>query len=293
MGLWWLVWLRHAVVPPLTEHWSGAFIPLEQGWSAATQAVLTNTGALLKGLSPLPIWAGATLLATGIVVLVRRTPWLALLLLGGPALALAAAAAHLAPYGGGRTDIYLYPGLSLLLAGLPDEIGRRLRRYGTAVGLILALAPLAQAQPVIRYADDVRPIVEMIESETHDGDAVVVYPQWGYIYGLYTRFPVRIVESGVSLTGFTVTVERSGVTTLILAPHSDVTSSASYRRGMGENLSTLQALVTGDRPPQRLWFVERPDGRALPALRRVLRGAGYAPRQSWERPGIVASLWTR
>ncbi|HEX9867729.1 MAG TPA: glycosyltransferase family 39 protein [Candidatus Tectomicrobia bacterium] len=293
MGVWWLVWLRHAVVAPLKEHWLGRMVPFDEGWGPAAQAVLTRTEALLDGLSPLPIWAGAMLLAFGILVLVRRTPWLALLLLGGPALSLAGGLLHLAPYGGGRSDIYLYPSLCLLLAGLPDEIGRRPGRPATAIGLVLALAPLAIAPRAIRYPPgDVRPIVEMIESETRDGDAVVVYPQLGYIYGLYTRFPVQIADSDVSLTGFTVVVQRPGVTTLILAPHSDVTSSVYYRRGIVQNLSALRSLVNGSQRPQRVWFVERPDGRALPALKSVLLGAGYVTRRSWEWPGVVASVWT-
>jgi len=289
---WWAFWLRPMANEYLREFWAYSFIPLNKGIQAAVEVAWIDTTYLLDGLTPLPVPLTVAFIALGTYLLVRRAPWLVALLLGPPAIALVAASIHLSPYGGGRTDIYLYPCLALLFAAPIDELCRLLPQRTAVIGFLAALAPLVRAHPTEPYpAEDIRPIVRIVEAEAQKGDAVIVYPSDGYIYALYSRFEVRIVKSDLSLTGFTVTVDHPGVTTLILVPHSDDPFLQQYERGLRQNVVAIRWLVFAQRRPLTVWLVARSDASALSTIESILQDAALARVRSWKFPGAVLTLW--
>lgn len=287
-------WLAPAVHEPLSEVWSESFIPLNEGMARAVTAAWLGTERFLQGLSPLPVRFTGPLLALGVILLVRRTPWLGVLCILPLVIAVVMAAMDLAPYGAGRTEIYFYPFMALILAAPVDVLSRFLPAHGGLLAFVLAVAPLASAQRADGYpAEDIRSIVGVVDSESMEGDAVIVYPQDGYIYALYSRFPVRFLNSDLSMTGFTVGVDHPGRTTLILAPHSDYRLLKQHARGVRENSSTIRALFTGGHSPQRVWFAARSDGRAIPTFKSILLEAGLKPARAWRFRGADLTLWTR
>jgi hypothetical protein len=291
---WWAWWLGPAVHEPLREVWSEYFIPLDEGIARSGTDAWLGTERFLRGLSPLPVALTGPLLALGVIVLVRRVPWLGVLCILPLAVAVAMAAMRLAPYGAGRMEIYFYPFMVLLLAAPVDALSRLLPARAGLLAFVLAAAPLASAQKAGGYpAEDIRSIVRVVDSESLEGDAVIVYPQDGYIYALYSRFPVRFFDSDLSMTGFTVAVDHPGRTTLILAPHSDYSLLKHHARGVRENSIAIRALLTGGDPAQRVWFAARSDGKAAPTFKSILVEAGLKPARTWRFRGADLTLWTR
>jgi hypothetical protein len=95
------------------------------------------------------------------------------------------------------------------------------------------------------------------------------------------------------MTGFTVTIDHPGVTTLILAPHSDYRLTQQYPRGLRENSNAIRALFTRGQRPENVWFVARSDGKAIPSFTAILRQAGLTQMRAWRFAGADLTLWTK
>src|SRR5262249_614816 len=173
-------------------------------------------------------------------------------------------------------DIYLYPCFALALGALIDGLSRRLSGRGRSIALVLAFTLLFVGIKVRSYPDaDIRGVVDIVQSEARAGDAIIVYPQDAHPYALYRRFPVRIVRSDFSMTGFTTAVDQPGVVTLILDPHSDRSPSRLYDSALNRNMQATRALVDGTHAPRQVWLVSR--GNTTPELVEVLEKAGLTP----------------
>lgn len=292
--LWWAWWLAPTANERLKDVWEEYFIPVDQGILTAATALKAGTRRLLEGMSPLPPHIAGALIAIGAILLARRTLWLAALCVVPLMIAVAMAAMQLAPYGGGRTEIYLYPSMALLLGAPVVVINQLLPARAAVVGFVVAAVQLTAAHNARPYpAEDVRSIVGIIEAKARKQDAVIVYPQDGYIYGLYSRYPIRFFDSDLSMTGFTVAIDHPGVTTLILAPHSDYRLTQQYARGLRENSNAIRALFTRGHRPENVWFVARSDGKAIPSFTAILRQAGLTQMRAWRFPGTDLTLWTK
>ena len=294
VGVWWALWLRtEASNPWLREFWTDSFTPLDRGVAAAASFTLWHTWQVLTGVSAaLPGDVTGVLVVLGAVVLARRDRRLIALILSGPALALVAATLQLAPYGGGRTDIYLYPCCALALGALMDGLNSRLSGRARSIALVLAFALLPIGIKVRSYPDaDIRGVVDVVQSEARAGDAIIVYPQDGYAYALYSRFPVRMIRSDLSMTGFTTAVDHPGVATLILDPHPDRFPSQQYDIALKRNVQATRLLVDGTNAPGHVWLVSR--GNPTRELVEILGDAGFAPGRTWNRPGATLRVWTR
>jgi hypothetical protein len=294
VGVWWAVWLRtEASNPWLREFWADSFMPLDRGVAAAAGFPLWHTWNALAGVSAaMPGDVTGVLVVLGAVVLARRDRRLIALILSGPALALVAATLQLAPYGGGRTDIYLYPCFALALGALIDGLSRRLSGRARSIALFLAFAILPVGIKLRSYPEaDIRGVVDIVQSEARAGDAIIVYPQDGYAYALYSRFPVRMIRSDFSMTGFTTAVDHPGVATLILDPHPDRFPSRRYDLALKRNVEATRSLVDGTHAPGHVWVVSR--GNVTPELAEIFEQAGLTPGRTWNRPGATLRVWTR
>jgi hypothetical protein len=294
VGVWWAVWLRtEASNPWLREFWADSFMPLDRGVAGAVHFTFSHTWHVFTGVSAaVPGDVTGVLVVLGAVVLALRDRRLIALILSGPALALVAATLQLAPYGGGRTDIYLYPCCALALGALIDGLSSRLSGRARSIALVLAFALLPVGIKVRSYPDaDIRAIVDIVQSEARVGDAIIVYPQDGYAYALYSRFPVRMIRSDFSMTGFTAAVDHPGVATLILNPHPDRFPSRQYDIALKRNVEATRALVDGKHAPGKVWLVSR--GNAASELIEIFGEAGLTPGRTWNRPGATLRVWTR
>src|SRR5215470_587313 len=149
-------------------------------------------------------------------------------------------------------------GVLVVLGALIDGLSRRLSGRGRSIALVLAFTLLFVGIKVRSYPDaDIRGVVDIVQSEARAGDAIVVYPQDGYAYALYSRFPVRMIRSDFSMTGFTTAVDHPGVATLILDPRSDRFPSRQYDVALKRNLQATRSLVDDTRAPSQVWLVSR------------------------------------
>ncbi|HWC09760.1 MAG TPA: hypothetical protein VG455_00910, partial [Acidimicrobiales bacterium] len=211
-----------SVPPQLQALWEPGFVDASSPrrlLSTTWDVVSSFAAGLFYRRGPL----GPLLLVVAIVGAVAYRRDLAVLAVGPLAVAFALAVARRAPFGGGRTDAYLYPGVALGLAmalqkaidaGLLDRIGRLLRS-----GHAGRLAHVAVAVGVVVYAltagwTHVRhnpyPGVDMaglqaaVAREQEPGDGVVVTPYSRYPWALYgERRPILDLSSRYT-TGFTV-----------------------------------------------------------------------------------------
>lgn len=279
-AVWWFAVVRVAVTDALHDYWSARYVSFDGGMVDGLRQLGGNTAAFLKGFLPFPTPVVVALfVVAGILVVRRGLPSLSLA--GGPiVIAVLLGLLALAPLGGGRTDIYLYPCLALLLAIAVD------RFPGTALGAsafmaaALAIAVLANVRPASPYPqEDVRPLVSVLERSVGPGEGILVYSPGIPAFALYTTWPVELVRGGTTAKGFTAKIGRENVHVL-----------PRLRRDGAHNGPVLRRLVE---PYDRTWVVAshlQPDyGLLLVSLDEF----GYEPRIVHRRPGAELVLWER
>jgi 4-amino-4-deoxy-L-arabinose transferase-like glycosyltransferase len=281
-----LAWALLVVAPrvndTLREYWDGAYIVTDNGIGEVGASAVDRLQSAMGGLSIVDKRAGLLGVAlAGAVVLWRRS-LLGLLLVGPVAIAIALAAAHLSPIGTGRTDVYLYPSVVMLVGVALDEVaGMRPRRVGTAilVGALVAAglgAAGVEQRPYPR--EDVRPLVRTLESEAEAGDALLVHTFASFAFALYADSPVEIVPSSDYATGWSIAVSEPDVTVL---------PSRASTPGDYEPL-VLDAIEGRD----RVWFLVSHSASDADAIRQVLRDQGFSRASIDRRRGAFLELWT-
>lgn len=114
---WYLTVIAPTVTAKLATWWGSAYL--------ATPAEIPGTlTAVIDGLVPFGGVVGLILAGAALAIIVWRSRPLSLLLAGPVVVALVLAALELMPLGGGRIDMFLYPGLAILLGLAVDEVAR-------------------------------------------------------------------------------------------------------------------------------------------------------------------------
>ena len=139
-------------------------------------------------------------------------PVMAPLLLGPVVVAFALAVAGRAPFGGGRTDVYLYPCLALALALVVEKVLGGRRSGAPAAQLVVAGVLLAFTATTIRPfalrnpypGADMAGLTAAVLRQAAPGDGIVVAPFSRYAYALYSRRPPEVILSSRYSTGVTV-----------------------------------------------------------------------------------------
>lgn len=277
---WYLAFLRPSVSPALRDYWVGSYIDLSAGPVSASRDLVRGLGGVLAALSALPaVPVGLALLAALVVVGARR-PALALLLAGPVAVAGVLAALRLAPLGGGRTDVYLLPGLVLLAAVAVDRACTADPRMGAglAAGAVTA-SLLAWPGPAPYPHHDVRPLVAELEAELGAGDAVLVYSATRWAYALYTGFGVAFPDDPTQPTGFDVVVRDPRVH--VLEPQRDHPERYA------------PDVAAGIEGADRVWLLASAWQDDLAVLERLLTEAGLREVTRHVRPGGLLVEWAR
>jgi hypothetical protein len=179
----------------------------------------------------------------------------------GPALVVAVAfglcAAHVAPLGLGRTEIYLYPALLLLWAAganqvvvfvgglVSKEVRPMVWPYALAAALVAGLLVYHGAQSAPLYpSTDVKGLVAKMEKVEVQGDRIVVGELMRYPWALYEDNPPHIEFGSDWSAGFTV---------LSTNPHVYIVPSEVYERGFDPS-----RWASGMSRYHVLWFVWAP-----------------------------------
>lgn len=298
--MWYALVLAPAVTTSISGFWSEEFLVLDAGVGALLDSAVTAAGGVLSGWLPVraAIGGGLLLLAMSALVLAARDHRadpvvedevvLLVLFLGAGALGSALAALQLAPLGGGRTDLYLYPSLSLLLVVGADAAVRSLRgrsRWASAVwlGLLVLLSAglLRAAEPVGPYpAWDVRPLAAEVEVRAQDDDALLIYPATMWAYALYTDGEVELVPDEGSAWGF---APRFADPRVHVLPRG--------RDDPGAYLPTVSMFAAGDTGV--VWLLASHWREDIEELRAQLERAGFDGEQVDRRPGAVLERFER
>ena len=211
--LWSWAVLR-SVPAPLHDSWDANYIHHSSPWRLVSDTwhVLDQfaAGVFYRHGPTGPLLLAAV--AVGIVAFHRSV---ALLLLGPVALAVMLAGLERVPLGGGRIDLYLYPGVALATGLVVDGLVQRvppLAHRGPAVSVAVVVAAVAfaltaglrQTRATPYPSGDVRRLTAAVRARVTPGDGIVVSQFSRYPYALYSTAPPRIVFSRNYSTGFTV-----------------------------------------------------------------------------------------
>ena len=271
-GFWWAV--VRPVPDSLRAYWSSRYLPLDDLGVAAHRFV-DGSRVVLEALLPLPAPVGAILVVLALAVATRRRPALGLGLLTMVVAAVAAALVGAAPWGSGRTELFLLAPVAVAIAIAVDAPAPRWWSHGVvgaAVGALLVVA--VTADPVRYPAYDVRPFITAAE----DADvAVLVYPSTRWAYGLYTSADVDLVEDADDSWRVTPGILDPDVTVL---PVAGVFDPDAYRE-------SVQDAVAGE---DRVMLVASHFGANLDGLDAVIRAEGF---RAWTAVGGPGRGWSR
>jgi hypothetical protein len=283
-GAWYLGVLAPAVTTSVSAFWSGHYVVLTEGVATAIAGARAAASGVSEGLVELPVAVTLVVLLLATVIVGLRRLEHAVLLVIPTLVAAVLAAAQLAPLGGGRTDIYLYPSLALLVAGGADAIVRALaRRRGWVawgVPVVAAMTLAVVTDPVTPYPrQDVRPLVMDLEERREPRDAVLIYPATMWAYSLYTSDRFSLEEDLVSAWGFAPAFEDER--TYVLPRGRD---------DPGAYTATVEQLEERER---RVWLLASHWREDYDDLREQLRAAGFELVDAETRDGAELGLWER
>ena len=283
-----LAWGFLVVLPrtsdSLRRYWGDAYVVTDAGVGSAVESVGDRFGPLMSGFSVLPVGVSLGVFVVAVIVVLWRRAAIGVLVISPLVLASLLAVAHAVPLGTGRTDIYLYPCLIVLLAVALDAFVAVLPSVGQRIvlGLVLVatlLAPLA-LKPTRYFPQDVRSLIADLSERRVDGDAIVLYPPTRYAFALYSGLPVRLVPSTEVAVGWTVEFGDPDVT--VLPSRRD--DPASYE----------PVIADAAEGHDRVWFfASHMSPTDYPAARAYLTEQGLSMTEEYKAPGARLELWSR
>lgn len=274
-GAWWWFVLRPRVTSTVQEDFRARFFGVDEGFHSAVSDFAGAAAVVVRGAVEQPDATEAfVVLAAAAVVLWRRTQ-LGFLLLAPLALAAVLAASEVAPLGTGRTDIYLYPLLAALMAVAVQEGLTHFPRATTVAAVALGTLSFATFSPASYPQEEVRPLVRVVEARGGQ-DAVLVYPKTRYPFALYTTWPVDLLESSESQTGFTVRVRRPNV---FILENLGVAGGGRTIERLSRRYETVWVLVSHGSPSRR--------------IERLLGVHGYDETSTRRETGAMLVRWSK
>ena len=193
------------------------------------------------------------------------------------------------PLGGGRTDLYLAPLQTLLVANVLQW--RRLQPYSNWVAAIACSGLLIAAGIGARASypqEDLRTLTAQIEQQAGPDDRILVFPETTYMYALYSRAQVSVTTDPLSMTGFTPVLSDARVS---MMPGMQFNTSI-FPRGEAVCVAQLDEAMRA-RPP-KIWLVASiyyPQD-TLPILDERLKAGGWRERAALRSTNAVARIWT-
>jgi hypothetical protein len=239
-GTWFLVIIRPTRSTALHDFWSGFYLSEPVGtppappwwhWTDTThQSIFAHDWKLIQFLFEGAFSGPTMVLIVGFViasVLVAVQRPLQAFLFGTPVLlAVAGSLAQLSPFGGGRTDAWLYAPMTFMIVSAVDIVLRRVldgrrpdarrsvvsKRAGRALSgsvIVIALLCLVNIPAATAFAwPDVAPLITTLEAARTRHDLVVVGTAFTFNYALHAPQPVATKVSDRNATHFTPVVQR-------------------------------------------------------------------------------------
>jgi Dolichyl-phosphate-mannose-protein mannosyltransferase len=278
--VWWRVVLRPRLGTALREYWSAFYVSTKSPKAFAT-SLLTAAARFSHGFTRIPGAVIVILFVAAAFVVIRMRTDLAILFLAPPAFAVALATRDIAPIGTGRTDIYLYPVLALLLAVAVSEATSQYRS-GTALALILVVACLATATVPRTYPrENIKPAIARLVRDAQSTDTVLVYPGGRYALALYAppEWPIQIYQSTAVTNGFDVRIRRPHLTILPSYP-----TLLLYERSIGATT----------RGASRVWLIGSHGRLDVRKIEQALSGVGFHVKLNvHDHETVFVQLWLR
>ena len=292
---WYFLVVRPATTEVLDEFWEGRFIDLSQGLSG----IVERGTAFVAGASPglTHLLTLACLLAVGLVTIAARRRWLHGLLLLGPVVVTALLSAlGVVPFGGARTDLFLYP-LVAIVAGYGTDLLHRVWGRDLHPWLVIGVASLviigfaANAVPGTYPEESGREITQDVLRVAQPSDLIVTLPEVSYLWARYASGEVGVVRDPHSMTGFTPQIDDPRV---LFLPGFEMSSAGPANLAAREHALGLTRNRLDVASPRRVWVVEATyfDSPFL-QLEQLLLDRGYTVSEGVEREFAVAVLYTR
>jgi hypothetical protein len=295
---WYMVVLRPATTEVLHEFWESRLIHVSEGLPGAARRVaifFAGAGPDAAGLPLLIALAG--LVGAGVITMIVRRRWIHGALLVGPvAVTALLSALGLVPFGGGRTDLFLYPLVSVLagygldafaVAGI--QAGRRLWP-AMAVAALTVIALVASSEPADYPEESGREITRAVLDLARPTDLIVTLPETSYLWARYAPGEVGVARDEYAMTGFTPEIDDQRV---LFLPGFELTSAGEANLKAREHaLETMTERLDATRPA-RIWVVEATYfDNPFPELEQVLIDGDYAVADTVTRDFALARLYS-
>ncbi len=299
---WYFVVLGPASTDELHDFWRDSYAPITDGPSSVSAMAhlwrdFFTAAAPLRASSAIGLLLAVAVLA-GALTLAASRRWGTLALLGGPlVLAAGAAALSVAPFGGGRTDVYLLPCVALLAgACLEGPVSARAPHLVLPVvaGAVVVVLLVASG-PALKgtYPDeDLSATVSWVGAQLEPGDRVVVYPETTYEWAIYTTEHITLVRDARAMSAFS---PRSADGRVLLLPGYEIASSADRTLAYRAESAHAVSALADDASVTRIFVVTSTlfPGDGLPEIAASLTDAGFRRGPDYaNRQGLVQQ-WTR
>jgi hypothetical protein len=292
---WYLLVVRRATTDVLDEFWGGRFIDLSQGLAGVVERGTVFVVGAGPGLMHPVILTG--LLAVGLITIAARRRWLHGYLLLGPIVVTASLSAFgVVPFGGGRTDLFLYPLVAIVAGYGTDALataGARVLRPWLVIGVasLVMIGFAARAAPAKYPEESGREITQDVLRVAQPSDLIVTLPEMSYLWARYAPAEVGVVRDPHSMTGFTPQIEDPRV---LFLPGFEMSSLGPASLAAREHALGLTRVQLELASPRRVWVVEATyfDSPFL-ELEQLLLDRGYTVSDAVEREFAVAVLYTR
>ena len=278
--------------------WSSFYVVRDNGFRGIAASTLGLTKHFVAGLTSRRLVLVVVAAAAATVLSARRRPVLTGILWCPVVLLYFASFARRAPFGGGRTDIFLYPLAAVLAALAADEMFRIFRSRWSAKpwqGYASVLAAAAVVAVILKGArpaypnhreEDLKPLARSVLEQRRQGDMVLVYPWARFAWFLYSEQPFSIPSRKKRPLGAPYTMEAKG--TVVLDEHPE--DGSAYA-------SEIDCAIGAD----RIWLVASHLGYLSSETKETetrkiqahIQNSGYRLQGREERPGAFIELWIR
>jgi hypothetical protein len=278
-AVWWLVMLRPRLGPALHQYWRAFYFQTNNPVDFAKSVVRMPT-RFDMGFADIPGGFVIVLVLAAAVVCWKWNRDAAMLLFTPLLLAVVLSLLQLAPLGTGRTDLYLYPILAVVLAVGASEVIRRAKFPGLFLVGVVVVALVASATTPSAYPqEDMKRAVQMLAGQAQPGDTVMVYYGGKYAFALYSPWPISVSPTKRETNGFDVRIHRSH-TVLLPSYHDRTLYPATVKR--------LSANV------KRLWLIGAHGHLDVVTIERALVAAGFDTHRRLIRGlPVFLSVWNR
>jgi hypothetical protein len=279
---WYVVAIRGAIDRNLVDYWNKYYIS-HRSIGDFVSSTARGFTRVAHGFDVLPSVVTLAALAACLVWMSRARPDRAVLLFGPIAIAAGIAVLHRNPFGGGRTDIYLYANLALILACGADVLFARIPSLVTVAATMAVIVTLGTVSlPVPAYPkEDFRAMLEAVKRDFRPTDSVLLYPKARFAAVLYTNWPFHLrgpVPGASVTTPFDLEIDRPR--TFVPIDTTPVHFASSVAGAVASS--------------RRVWYVGTHGGPDYDRAGVLLRRAGFTlRRRRGFAPHYFAQLWTR